>query len=286
MKKAVTLVLALLTATAAQAQQRPLKVFISVDMEGLSGVVTGPDVSRTAANADYAHFRSVMALETNAAIDGAFRAGATDVLVRDSHGSKQNLLPLDVDPRARLFRGATTGPRNMMEGIDSTFAAAVFVGYHARAGTPNAILAHTSNSNVIDFSINGVSLPEGGYNALVAGLSGVPVVFVAGDLAVVNQLRELLGNIEAVAVKEAVNGGINGMSPKSAADAIREGVERAVRNRSAAKPYKLSAPYTMRLKVRRENGATFPGAMRVAAGEYEYKSNNLLDVLDAFNALK
>ena len=141
-------------------QQRPLKVFISVDMEGLSGVVTGPDVSRTA-NGDYAHFRSVMAMETNAAIEGAFRAGATEVLVRDSHGSKQNLLPLDVDSRARLLRGATTGPRNMMEGVDSTFAAAVFIGYHARAGTPNAILAHTSNGNVVDFSINGVSLPEG-----------------------------------------------------------------------------------------------------------------------------
>src|SRR6185503_19512483 len=104
----------------------------------------------------------------NAAIAGAFRAGATEVLVRDSHGSKQNLLPNDVDPRAKLLRGASLGPKNMMEGIDASFHAAVFVGYHAKAGTPNAILEHTSNGNVIDFSVNGVSLPEGGYNALVA----------------------------------------------------------------------------------------------------------------------
>src|SRR5688500_11162569 len=91
-------------ATPAQ-QSRGLKVFISVDMEGLAGVVTGSDVSPT--GPDYTHFRAIMAGETNAAIDGAFRAGATDVLVRDSHGSKQNLLPGDVDPRARLLRGAS-----------------------------------------------------------------------------------------------------------------------------------------------------------------------------------
>src|SRR5919108_3692677 len=142
----------------------------------------------------------------NATIEGAFRAGATDVLVRDSHGSKQNLLPGDVDPRARLLRGASTGPKNMMEGIDSTFAAVVFIGYHAKAGTANAILEHTSTGNVLDFAINGVSLPEGGYNALVAGLYDVPVVFVAGDRAVVEQIRGLLGPIGAVAVKEEIGG--------------------------------------------------------------------------------
>ena len=133
-------------------------------MEGLAGVVSASEVNST--GPDYAHFRVIMAAETNAAIDGAMRAGATSVVVRDSHGSKQNLLPNDVDPRARLLRGVSTGPRNMMEGIDSTFDAVVFIGYHAKAGTPNAILEHTSTGNVIDFSINGVSLPEGGYNAL------------------------------------------------------------------------------------------------------------------------
>ncbi|MGH7463066.1 MAG: M55 family metallopeptidase, partial [Longimicrobiales bacterium] len=102
------LVLAVLLPSSLPAQQAAsLKVFISVDMEGLAGVVTGSDV--TPGSLDYAHFRAIMAAETNAAIDGAFHAGATEVLVRDSHGSKQNLLPGDVDPRARLLRGASTG---------------------------------------------------------------------------------------------------------------------------------------------------------------------------------
>jgi D-amino peptidase len=271
-------------ASAAHSQQaRGLKVFISVDMEGLAGVVTAGNV--TATNPDYPHFRAIMAGETNAAIEGAFRAGATYVLVRDSHGSKENLLPGDVDPRARLLRGVSSGPKNMMEGIDSTFDAVVFVGYHAKAGTPNAILEHTSTGNVVDFSINGVSLPEGGYNALVAGHYRVPVVFVAGDRAVVDQLRGLLGPIDGVAVKEEVGDASLGLSPKQAQDEIRAGVEQGIRNRARAKLYKLPSPYTMVLKVKQER-PLYPGAQRVRDGEFTFASPNLLDILSAFNAMK
>jgi D-amino peptidase len=267
----------------AYAQVRPLKMFISVDMEGLTGVVTSGDVGGT--TGDYQYFRKVMADEANAAIAGAIRAGATEVVVRDSHGAKQNMLPGDLDPRARLLRGASTGPKNMMEGLDSSFAAVVFIGYHAKAGTPNAILAHTSNGNVVDFTINGVSLPEGGYNALVAGLYGVPVVFVAGDQAVVRQIRALVGNIEGVAVKEEIGEAINGLSPSAAQDAIRAGVERAVRARASYKPYRLAPPYAMVLKVKRD-GKKFDGASNAASGEYTFTSPDLLQVLAAFNALK
>jgi len=274
----------MVTATAsAQTQPRPLKVFISVDMEGLAGVVTGREVDP--AGPDYAHFRAIMAAETNAAIDGAFQGGATEVLVRDSHGSKQNLLPADVDPRARLLRGASTGPKNMMEGIDSTFGAVVFVGYHAKAGTPNAILEHTSTGNVVDVSINGVSLPEGGYNALVAGLYGVPVVFVAGDRAVVDQLRGLLGAIDGVAVKTEIGDASLGMSPKRAQEEIRKTVAQAVRNRARNKPYAMPGPYTMVLKVKQER-PLYAGAQRVREGEFTFTSASLLDVLAAFNAMK
>jgi D-amino peptidase len=205
--------------------------------------------------------------------------------VRDSHGAKQNMLPNDLDPRARLLRGQSTGPKNMMEGIDSTFDAVVFIGYHAKAGTPNAILEHTSTGNVVDFSINGVSLPEGGYNALVAGLYHVPVVFVAGDRAVVEQIRGLLGPIDGVAVKDEIGDAINGLSPKQAQEEIRRGVEQAVRNRAKAKPYRLAAPYTMVLKVKQER-PLYPGAQRVREGEFTFASRDLLEILSAFNALK
>ena len=245
--------------------------------------MTGPNVSSN--GPDYPHFRAIMAAETNAAIDGAFRGGATEVLVRDSHGSKENLLPGDLDPRARLLRGVSSGPKNMMEGLDSTFSAVAFVGYHAKAGTPNAILEHTSTGNVVDFSINGVSLPEGGYNALVAGLYGVPVVFVAGDRAVVDQIRGLVGPIDGVAVKDEIGDASNGMSPKAAQDEIRRTVQRAVTNRATAKPWKLTGPYTMVLKVKQER-PLYAGAQRTSAGEFTFSSPDLLAILSAFNAMK
>jgi len=284
----IVLVHALLASTAlaqpaSRAAQPPLKVFISVDMEGLAGVVTSSDVGGT--TGDYQYFRKRAAEEANAAIAGALRAGATEVVVRDSHGAKQNILPTDLDPRARLLRGVSTGPKNMMEGIDSSFAAVVFIGYHASAGTPNAILAHTSNGNVVDFAINGVSLPEGGYNALVAGMYNVPVVFVSGDRAAVDQLRGLLGTVDGVAVKQEIGTAILGMSPAEAQDAIRVGVERAVRARAQYRPYRLSPPYSMVLKVKRD-GKAFAGATGAGAGEYRYTSADLLKVLEAFNALK
>ncbi len=279
-----SLIVALATTSMAGAWQpgRGLKVFISVDMEGLAGVVSSSEV---APGPDYGHFRAIMAGETNAAIDGAFRAGATEVVVRDSHGAKQNLLPGDVDPRARLLRGQSTGPKNMMEGIDDTFAAVVFIGYHARAGTPNAILEHTSTGNVVDFSVGGVSLPEGGYNAVVAGMAGVPVVFAAGDKALVDQLRGLLGPIEAVAVKEEIRDAVLSLSPKAAQDEIRRGVEQAVRNRAKFKPFTMPGPYTMILKVKQER-PTYKGAERIREGEYRFSSPDFLEILNAFNAMK
>ena len=283
----ITLAVAWLAVTwgrPAAGHQAPLKVFISVDMEGLTGVVAGSEVSP--GGPDYGHFRAIMAAETNAAIAGAARAGATEFVVRDSHGGKTNLLPADVSPGAQLIRGASAGPKNMMEGIDATFGAAIFIGYHARAGTPNAVLAHTSNGNVVDFAINGVSLPEAGYNALVAGLYGVAVVFVAGDRAFVDQARELLGPIEAVATKSAIGAGaIVSLSPATAQRQIEEGVERAVRARDRFQPYRLASPYTMTLKVRKDK-PLYAGAERPRAGESVFRHTDLLEVLNAFNAMK
>ena len=172
-----------------------------------------------------------------------------------------------------------------MEGIDKTFDAVVFIGYHARAGTPNAILEHTSTGNVIDFSVNGVSLPEGGYNAIVAGLAGVPVVFASGDKALVDQLRGIIGPIEAVAVKEKVADAVLSLSPAQAQDEIRKGVEQAVRNRAKYKPFTMPGPYTMVLKVRAEK-PSYKGADRVGAGEFRFSSPDFLEILNAFNAMK
>jgi D-amino peptidase len=174
----------------------------------------------------------------------------------------------------------------MMEGIDASFDAVVFIGYHAKAGTPDAIIDHTDNGNVTDFAINGVSLPEAGINALMAGSYGVPVVFVAGDKAVCDQVTDLFGNIATVATKEGIGAASDGLHPDSANALIRAGVAEAVRNRSQYEPFTMRTPYTLVLKLKREasvyNGSFFPGARRTGDWELTFTSDNIFQLMYAF----
>ena len=137
--------------------KKDLKVFISVDMEGVAGVVSGRECSSS--GPDYDYFRRLMTLETNAAVEAVLEAGATEIVVRDGHGAKTNILPELLHERTRLLRGVTERPENMMLGIDASFDAVFFIGYHAKAGTEQGVIAHTSSGNVVDLSINGVSQP-------------------------------------------------------------------------------------------------------------------------------
>lgn len=259
-----------------------LKVFIGVDMEGIAGVVTSKECSSS--GEDYEYFRRIMTLETNAAIEGAMAAGATDILVRDSHGSGRNIFPEMLDRNAKLLRAWSGGPKSMMEGIDETFDAVVFIGYHAKAGTPNGIIAHTMSGNVIDVSINDVSLPEAGINALIAGNYDVPVVFLSGDRAICDQAIGLFGEVETYAVKEGIGRAELGVHPEVAREKIRAGVTKALLNLDKYKPYKLNPPYTMVLKVREER-PEYPGAKKIGEGEFTYASNDIMDIMLAFSEM-
>jgi len=265
-----------------------LKVLVSVDMEGIAGVAHFSATSES--QNQYSYFRRVMTKEANAAIEGALAAGATTVIVRDAHGSKRNLLPEELRQEALLVTGVDPGPKNMVLPVDDTFDAVVFVGYHAKAGTPDAILEHVSTGTVRDLSINGVSMLEGGYNALIAGLYDVPVVFVSGDEAACNQLTALLGNIETVAVKQAIGSVAVSVHPAVARERIRVGVEKALRSIDSHVPYKLAAPYTMRLELKSESliskATLYPGMTRTGSWAVEYTSDDLLEVMNAFNAVK
>lgn len=260
-----------------------LKVFISVDLEGIAGVVTGSEVSSS--GPDYQYFRALTTEETNAAVEGALVAGATEILVRDGHGSKTNIIPDLLHKEAKLLRGVTDRPENMMLGIDESFDAVVFVGYHAKAGTEGGILAHTSSGNVIDLSINGVSLPEAGYNALVAGLYGVPVVLVAGDNWICDQAIELFGEVATVETKVGMGTATLGLHPEVVREMIQETTTSALRDLGRFQPYRLEPPYEMVLKVRRER-SLYPGAEKTGEGEFTFTSMDLLQVMDAFNAMK
>ena len=137
-------------ASPSAAEPEKLKVFISVDMEGVAGLVSWDETSPS--GRDYGLFRQLMTEEANAAIEGALQAGATEIVIRDAHGSGLNILPNLLNPAARLVREWSLGPLDMMEGIDGSFDAVFFVGYHARAGTPNGVLAHTITGTVLTSS--------------------------------------------------------------------------------------------------------------------------------------
>ena len=274
----------------ASAQTRDgLKVFISVDMEGITGVVNGDDASRD--GKDYDYFRQTMTREANAAIEGALAAGASEIIVRDSHGTALNLLPEMLNRNSKLLRDWSEGPMYMMEGIDESFDAAIFVGYHARAGTTNGVLDHTSSGNVTDVSINGLSMPETGYNALMAGYHNVPVVFVAGDKAVCDQAEELLGTVETVAVKEGIGAAALNLHPEVAREQIQAGVERALRNLDDYEPYKLRPPYTLVLTLKTEQdiyrgAALYPGAQRTGDWELTYVADDVMEIIRAYVGMR
>jgi D-amino peptidase len=285
MKKELAIIfLALLVFwTAAQAQPAPksLKVFISVDMEGICGVINWDETSQ--GGPDYPLFRKLMTEETNAAIEGALEAGATEILVRDSHGSGRNILPDLLRPEARLLREWTYGPLSMMEGIDKSFDAVIFIGYHARAGTPDAVLKHTMTLSIYDVILNGKKMPEAGFNGAIAGYFGVPVVLVSGDQAIAQQAKELFGEVESVVVKEAIATAAIMLHPQKAQDLIRQKTTAALKRLKDFKPYKLNPPYNLEVvyadEVNAVKASWIPGAVRTGARSISLTSNDFMEML-------
>jgi D-amino peptidase len=194
----VFVVLLALPASSAQGK----KVFISADMEGISGISASDQLS--ASGAEYNRSRRMMAEDVNAAIRGARRGGASEIVVNDSHGSMRNLRLEDLDPQVQLISHSFK-KSGMMEGLDESFDAVIFIGYHAKAGHPSGVFAHTGSGVVRDVRVNGRSLGEGGLNTMVAAFYGVPVVLVTGDDVAVRQVAETARDARTVAVKRAIN---------------------------------------------------------------------------------
>lgn len=232
------------------AQAKRMKIYISADMEGITGVVTGEQL--TPQGFEYQRFREFMTQEVNAAIEAAFAAGATEIMVSDSHGNGQNLLIEKLPKNITLVR-AWPRPLMMMQGIDETFAGAIFIGYHSSTTNPDGVRAHTmSSANLADVRLNGVSVPEAGINAAIAGHFNVPVIMVSGDDAAVKETTALLGPIEGAVVKW--NYGFHSartMMPEPAQDLIREKIKRAIGRIGELKPYKIATP--VKLEVRFKN---------------------------------
>ncbi|MFE9887249.1 M55 family metallopeptidase [Streptomyces scopuliridis] len=218
-----------------------MKVLISVDMEGISGIVhpveTNPD------RYDYERGRALMTAEANAVIAGVLEAEPTaEVLVADSHGTYRNLLPEELDRRAHLVRGKPR-PLGMLGGLDEHTDAALFIGYHARAGAGPAVLAHTMSDSILDVRVAGRSLGEIGLNAAMAGHLGVPVVLLSGDDAACAELLDLVPSAGTVAVKQALGqAAAVAPHPEEARDRLRRAAAEAMTRRALVPPLTLAGP--------------------------------------------
>lgn len=268
-----------------------MKLLIAVDMEGITGVANWDHVTPT--HPEYQRFRRLMTADVNAAIAGAFEAGADEIVVADGHWASSNILIEELDPRARLNSGSPS-PFSMVQGIADGVNAAFFVGYHARIGSQNAILDHTWSSAAVDnLWLNGLLTGEIGLNAALCGSFGVPVLLLSGDQTAAAEARELLGELETAVVKQASGRfAAECLPPAVTASLIREAAARAVRRYqagSAPAPLKTALPATVTVEFIYSNmadmAAILPGAVRLDARRVAYTAPDMPTLYRAFRSL-
>ena len=250
MKMRVALVcLFLLLVGSAGAQVKKMKIYISADLEGVVGVVSGEQLGPT--GFEYQRFRELMTQEVNAAIEAAFQAGATEVVVSDSHGNALNLLIEKLPKNTLLIRGFPR-PLMMMQGIDQTFDGVIFLGYHSGTTNPKGVRAHTfSSARLADVRLNDVSMSEGSFNAAIAGHFDVPVIMVSGDDAAVKEVAGLVGDVEGAVVKWSSGfHSATTMMPEAAYELIREKVKKAIGRIKEFKPYKVQTPVQLDVRFK------------------------------------
>lgn len=199
------------------------KIFMSVDIEGVCGVTDWDETEKN--KSDYEEFREQMTREVAAACEGALQAGATEIVVRDAHDSARNIIAANLPEQVRLIRGWSGHPYCMMHGLDSSFDAAIMLGYHAGGGHAGNPLSHTmTNSCATSISINGLRVTEFYINALVASLEAVPVVFVSGDKAICDEARSQISGVGTCSTKGGIGGSTISIHPQKACHDIRQGV--------------------------------------------------------------
>ena len=244
-----TLILLTVLAAPAAAQTDGLKIYISADMEGVVGAVTSDQLGPT--GFEYQKFREIMTKEVNAAIAAAREMGATEILVSDSHGNGENLLMELLPPDIQLVR-SWPRPLMMMEGIDASFDAAIFIGYHASTTNTRGVRAHTmSSANLTAVRLNGVEMLEAGVNAAIAGDFGVPVVMISGDDAVVAEAQEVIGDMEGAVVKWALGfHSARTLMPQASYTLIGEKVKAALGRLDDFQPYVMDGPVALELSFK------------------------------------
>lgn len=261
-----------------------MKLYISVDMEGITGLVDHTHVDSSKHN--YERSRKIMTQEANYVITKAFETGCEEVIVNDSHSKMNNLLIEDLHPDTQLITGDVK-PFSMVQGLDDSFKGAVFVGYHARASM-SGVMSHSMIFGVRNMWINDVQIGELGFNAYVAGYFGVPVIMVAGDDGAAREAEALIPNITTAVVKESISrSAAKSLTPIKAGELIAEKTEQAIKNSEKVKP--LTPPDNPVLRIQFANYGQAEWANLMPGTEIEVGTTivrfQAKDILEAYQAM-
>jgi len=260
-----------------------VKVYVSMDMEGVAGVTHWDQTNKTGGS-DYERCRKLMTAEASAAVAGAFDGGATEVLVNDSHGGMRNLYAEELDPRARLIQGSPK-PWSMVEGLDGNCACAIFAGYHAPGSEPG-VLSHTYTGFVHRVRVNGRLVGEAGLNGYYAGTSGVPVVLLTGDDRACGDARDLFPGVHTLETKRAITRySAESLSPAESCRGIRAAAAEAVRDRASVAPIRPTLPVRLEVEMadvgQADAAALMPGTIRVDGVTLGYEAGDYPTALRA-----
>ena len=254
------------------------KVLIMTDMEGVGGVFDWAEQCNPLKSRRWAESRQLLTGEVNAAVDGLFAGGATEVVVWDGHDGGETLSADDVDRRARLLIGSPVPP--ICE-FDPSFSAIVFVGQHAMAGVHDGVLNHSYFFTIQNLWVNGKLAGEIGVRVMIAGALGVPAIMLAGDVAACREIRELVPQAECAPVKAGVSATAGyTLAHPAACGLIRAKARRAMERLAEFKPYKIETPVEVKVEFA-TSGAPGPrlggNPERIDDRTFVFRGNDIID---------
>lgn len=260
-----------------------MKVFISADIEGVNNIVTWDETSLN--SPEYQYFRKEMTEEVTAACLAAKEAGATEIFVKDAHDSARNLILKDLPDFVKLHRGWEGVPCSMMAGLDKSFDAVMFIGYHSPSSSDGNPLAHTMNTRNSYVKINGVVASEFYINALYASYLGVPVAFLSGDKRLTEFVKDVNSNIEVVATKEGVHGAVVSLHPSVVQNQIKQTVKEVLTKDLSNNLLELPEYFTVEIKYKKFqdafNASFYPGCVLKDAETVIFEASDYYEVVRA-----
>lgn len=258
-----------------------MKIYISVDLEGICGTTDWDEVTR--GKEPYPEFQKQMTAEVVAACEGAYAAGATEIVIRDAHDTAMNLIADDLPENSTLIRGWSGHPYVMMQDIDSSYDAALMIGYHSYAGGGRNPLSHSMATKLAELTINGEDASEFVINTYTALFEKVPVVFVSGDLELCEHAEGVMPGIETVAVKSGMGPSSTNLHPRTAAAKIKESVENALRSDYSKFLIELPEYFETVLTFTHAKDAYkpsfYPGAKLISPRSVSFESDDYFEVL-------